>query len=176
MRASEPTSRTNRPRKRDSPDHWRVGDCSRLVELILWFGGMPMIENPADLSPTRDPRDALGHSYPGRPVPRSRRLQEASLIYHAASVSIQAENTLHVTQFAIRLVDRFVSERGRWPRSWGELAGRVECAVRIRLVRNGQQPRRRFSVESPSISASIRETWLARTHEFHRHPADRPAL
>ncbi len=47
----------------------------------------------------------------------------AAIIYHAASVAIQAENNLHATLFAIRLVDRFVSERGRWPRSWAELEG-----------------------------------------------------
>lgn len=122
MRASEPTSRTNRPRKRDRPDHWRVGDRSRLVELILWFGGMPMIEKPA-ISPRR------GSSWM-RWVPRVLVAlflaffgAGGALIYYAASVSIQAENTLHVTQFAIRLVDGFVSERGRWPRSWGELEG-----------------------------------------------------
>src|SRR5262249_44035197 len=35
----------------------------------------------------------------------------------------EAENNLHFTFFALQLVERFVSERGRWPCSWGELAG-----------------------------------------------------
>jgi hypothetical protein len=39
------------------------------------------------------------------------------------SISIEAETNLHFTRFANQLVERFVSDTGRWPRSWGELEG-----------------------------------------------------
>jgi hypothetical protein len=42
-------------------------------------------------------------------------------IYSVAAKALQAERTLHATLFSIRLVDQFVSEQNRWPRSWGEL-------------------------------------------------------
>lgn len=35
----------------------------------------------------------------------------------------EAERTLHATLFAITLVEQFVAEHGRWPRSWEELEG-----------------------------------------------------
>ena len=45
------------------------------------------------------------------------------IVYYGVLPSLQAEKTLHATMFAVRLLERFVSERGRWPRSWGELEG-----------------------------------------------------
>jgi len=42
-------------------------------------------------------------------------------LYTGISVSLQAEENLHATLFAIRLVEQFVHEHGRWPKSWSEL-------------------------------------------------------
>jgi len=39
----------------------------------------------------------------------------------AAYNSIQAEENLHSTIFVVRLVEKFVFEQKRWPRSWDEL-------------------------------------------------------
>jgi hypothetical protein len=36
-------------------------------------------------------------------------------------LSLRAEKTLHAAIFTTRLVDQFVAENKRWPRSWGEL-------------------------------------------------------
>jgi hypothetical protein len=41
--------------------------------------------------------------------------------YRCALLSLEAEKTLHTTIFSLRLLECFVSERGRWPRSWSEL-------------------------------------------------------
>jgi len=41
--------------------------------------------------------------------------------YEAVAVSLQAEENLHATLFTIRLVEQFVHENGRWPKSWAEL-------------------------------------------------------
>ena len=46
-----------------------------------------------------------------------------SFAYHVASTSINAEKNLHATLFAIRLVESFVGEHGRWPASCEELEG-----------------------------------------------------
>jgi hypothetical protein len=43
------------------------------------------------------------------------------MVYRGIAVSIQAEETLHATLFGVRLVEQFVAENGRWPRSWEEL-------------------------------------------------------
>jgi hypothetical protein len=45
------------------------------------------------------------------------------ILYCCALPSLQAERTLHTTLLTVRLVERFVSERGRWPHSWSELEG-----------------------------------------------------
>jgi hypothetical protein len=45
----------------------------------------------------------------------------AWMVYCGITVSLQAEENLHATLFTIRLVEQFVAEQGRWPRSWGEL-------------------------------------------------------
>lgn len=43
------------------------------------------------------------------------------MLVGGAWISLKAEENLHATQFAIRLVEQFVYENGRWPTSWGEL-------------------------------------------------------
>jgi hypothetical protein len=45
------------------------------------------------------------------------------LVYRAASEALQAETNLHYSLFALQLVERFVTQKGRWPRSWAELDG-----------------------------------------------------
>ena len=45
----------------------------------------------------------------------------AWMAYQGISVSLQAENTLHATIFTVRLVQQFVAENKRWPKSWTEL-------------------------------------------------------
>ena len=42
-------------------------------------------------------------------------------IYVGISTSLRAEENLHSTLFVVRLVERFVAERKRWPASWEEL-------------------------------------------------------
>jgi len=41
--------------------------------------------------------------------------------FRGAMLSLEAEKTLHATLFSVRLLERFVIERGRWPKSWSEL-------------------------------------------------------
>jgi type II secretory pathway pseudopilin PulG len=43
------------------------------------------------------------------------------MAYSGVSTSLRAEKNLQATRFAIRLVDQFVSDKGRWPQSWQEL-------------------------------------------------------
>jgi len=43
------------------------------------------------------------------------------MAYRGVTVSLEAERNLHATLFAVRLVEQFVSEQRRWPRSWEEL-------------------------------------------------------
>ncbi|HZZ73443.1 MAG TPA: hypothetical protein VFE24_14410 [Pirellulales bacterium] len=43
------------------------------------------------------------------------------IVDEAVTRALAAENNLHATVFTIRLVDQFVVENGRWPRSWQEL-------------------------------------------------------
>jgi len=43
-----------------------------------------------------------------------------SMVYLGVSTSLQAEENLHSTLFVIRLVEKFVAENERWPRSWEE--------------------------------------------------------
>jgi hypothetical protein len=43
------------------------------------------------------------------------------MIYRAASTAVRAEENFHTTTFAIRLVEQFVHDKGRWPASWEEL-------------------------------------------------------
>jgi hypothetical protein len=45
----------------------------------------------------------------------------ASMAYLGISSSIRAEENLHSTIFVVRLVEQFVVEQKRWPRSWEEL-------------------------------------------------------
>ena len=50
-------------------------------------------------------------------------LTVAATLWRLVADADARERNLHATTFTIRLVDRFVSERGHWPRSWGELEG-----------------------------------------------------
>jgi hypothetical protein len=45
------------------------------------------------------------------------------LVYQGVSASFQAESNLHYSHFVLQLVERFVTQEGRWPRSWAELEG-----------------------------------------------------
>ena len=45
----------------------------------------------------------------------------ASMLYTGITVSLQAEEELHATLFTIRLVEQFIHENGRWPKSWSDL-------------------------------------------------------
>ncbi len=45
------------------------------------------------------------------------------MAYRGLIHSVQAEINLHDTTFTARLVEHFVEQRGRWPRSWAELEG-----------------------------------------------------
>jgi hypothetical protein len=45
----------------------------------------------------------------------------AAMVILGVSSSIRAEKNLHSTIFVIRLVEQFVAEERRWPRSWAEL-------------------------------------------------------
>jgi len=45
----------------------------------------------------------------------------AAMAYLGISTSLQAEENLHSTIFVIRMVEKFVAEQKRWPRSWEEL-------------------------------------------------------
>ena len=42
---------------------------------------------------------------------------------HAVSASLRAENNLHYSLLALQLVERYVTQKGRWPRGWTELEG-----------------------------------------------------
>ena len=45
----------------------------------------------------------------------------AWMLYTGVTVSLQAEENLHSTLFTIRLVEQFVHDNGRWPKSWIDL-------------------------------------------------------
>ena len=45
------------------------------------------------------------------------------LVYQCVSASLQAESNLHYSHDALQLVERFVAQQERWPRSWAELEG-----------------------------------------------------
>jgi hypothetical protein len=64
------------------------------------------------------------------------------LVYQGVSASLQAEANLHYSHFALKLVERFVREKGRWPRTWAELKG-VEM------------PDGPFGQEGPAISDEL---------------------
>jgi hypothetical protein len=68
------------------------------------------------------------------------------VLYRGVSASLEAERNLHATLFTIRLVERFVSERGRWPRSWDELE-----AMSIRDDLFGQQ----WPAVSPEVRSRV---------------------
>jgi hypothetical protein len=64
-------------------------------------------------------------------------------IYQGISTSLQAETNLHYSFFALQLVESFVTEKGRWPRSWSELEG----------VEIPDDPGRRW----PAVSAEMQQ-------------------
>lgn len=43
------------------------------------------------------------------------------MVYRGVAVSLQAENTLQATISTIQLVEQYVRENHRWPKSWKEL-------------------------------------------------------
>jgi hypothetical protein len=43
------------------------------------------------------------------------------LVYQGVSAPLQAETNLHYSHFALQLVERFVTQKGRWPQTWAEL-------------------------------------------------------
>jgi hypothetical protein len=47
----------------------------------------------------------------------------AVMFYRGISTSLQAEANLHYSLDALQIVERFVTQNGRWPRSWAELEG-----------------------------------------------------
>ena len=83
------------------------------------------------------------------------------IVYFGVHTALQAERTLHATLFAVRLVERFVSERGRWPRSWGELEG--VSMDDDRYCERWPATRRSFSGGYRSISRLIPWAWLDKT-------------
>ena len=90
-------------------------------------------------SPSRAPADyhRYGRGLGRSPHPRhARRLSEmgrsvrvrrarAGQAHHARcrAPRARAKTNAYYAFFAIQLVERFVSEKGRWPHSWGELEG-----------------------------------------------------
>jgi hypothetical protein len=42
-------------------------------------------------------------------------------VYVAATAALSAEKKLHTARFVIQLVNQFVQEHKRWPKSWDEL-------------------------------------------------------
>ena len=50
-------------------------------------------------------------------------LAVAATLWRLVADADARERNLHATLFTLRLVERFVSEHGHWPRSWGELEG-----------------------------------------------------
>jgi hypothetical protein len=47
----------------------------------------------------------------------------AWLVYRVVSTAAHAEANLHYSLEALEIVERFVTQNGRWPRSWAELEG-----------------------------------------------------
>ena len=61
----------------------------------------------------------------------------AWLVYNGVSISIRAEHNLHSTLYVVRLVDEFVYENQRWPKSWTELE-QMKFAGDAYTPRNGE--------------------------------------
>jgi hypothetical protein len=70
----------------------------------------------------------------------------AWLVYRGVSTSLQAEANLHYSLDALQIVERFVTQNGRWPRSWAELES-VD-------MRDGQ-----FDRDWPRVSADMQQ-WV----------------
>lgn len=43
------------------------------------------------------------------------------MVYRGITFSLEAEENLHASRFALRVVEEFVRTNGRWPSSWDEL-------------------------------------------------------
>ena len=43
------------------------------------------------------------------------------MVYSGISISLRAETNLHAIRLTIRVVEQFVHDKGRWPRSWEEM-------------------------------------------------------
>lgn len=61
----------------------------------------------------------------------------AWLVSNGITVSIRAEQNLHSTLYVVRLVDEFVYENHRWPKSWSELE-EMQYAGDAYTQRNGE--------------------------------------
>ncbi|MFN9541017.1 MAG: hypothetical protein ACK6A8_17445 [Planctomycetota bacterium] len=61
----------------------------------------------------------------------------AWLAYNGITHSIRAERNLHSTLYVVRLVDEFVYENQRWPKSWAELE-QMQFAGDAYTPRNGE--------------------------------------
>jgi hypothetical protein len=81
-------------------------------------------------------------------------------VYRGVSVSLQAEENLHATLFTVQLVERFVAQHGRWPRSWGELE-----ALAVRGDAPAPQP---GQVGAVCIGGSHGYDWPAASPELQR--------
>ena len=80
----------------------------------------------------------------------------AWLVYRVVSTSLQAEANLHYSLDALQIVERFVTQNGRWPRGWAELEG-VD-------MRDG-----RIDQDWPRVSADMQQ-WIA--IDFGADPQD----
>ncbi len=99
----------------------------------------------------------------------------AWMVYRGIAVSLQAEETLHATLFCVRLVEQFVAENGRWPRSWEELeelpaSGEAPSPMsgRISVVRIGGQHGYDWPGASPEIRRRVSIDFGADPREIAR--------
>jgi hypothetical protein len=77
--------------------------------------------------------------------------------------AIHAEQSLHATLFAIRLVDQFVHDKGHWPRSWDELQ---------RLPFPGETPTSLNQGTSPAAIGGFGDArWPQQSHEVREYVA-----
>jgi hypothetical protein len=96
------------------------------------------------------------------------------MLYLGVSTSVQAERNLHATIFAIRLVEQFVHDSGRWPGSWDDLE-----KLRFPSATPSPLNERRIGPDShewPGQAARIRECVEI---DFHANPvavADEDAM
>lgn len=82
-------------------------------------------------------------------------------IYVGISTSLRAEENLHSTLFVVRLVERFVSERKRWPSSWEDLES-LACQSDPPEPGNGQ-------LSVVRIGGQRGFDWPAASRELQKH-------